>query len=359
MGTPTVPPATASTGAVTAATTTSDGAPTTDTVLAMTTPFSMPPECLDFNGAEIGVWDPDHVELTRSFQDHPSCWPSGLGFSMNVQTWSIDDRSSHTCSRTIKSGETSITVTNRTDGSPTIFLGSATLMIPSPMTIFWHREDASTLTPRPPDITPGSFAPSWVPGQTANLYDLIKYDDSPQSNRLATGVFAAVIAVPIVIFLAILGCCICCFRIRRRREKREIAKEQEESQALAVARTSTQERTPNRSTDAEIEAGRAQGSEPVAVAGTASSTMAGQADTTTRGAAAEPTGESSTTHALSGISKPHYPGLPSQGFDSIEEPPPYAEAPPSYATRSGPIAPSPTSLTRELTTHENANVPGA
>ncbi len=266
---------------------------------------------------------------------------------MAIQTWSMDAHFQHICSRTVTSGESTIAVTNRTDGATMVFKGSATLVIPTPMTIFWHAADAPSLTPRPPDIPSYSFAPSWVPGQTVVVYDKIQYDDSPRSNRLATGVFAVVIAVPIIIFLAILGCCICCFRIRRKREKRAIAKEQEESQALAVERTSTQENTPNHSTDGDPEAARQQGrgSEATAAAASSSATARQVSSDIQRPAAEDPAAGNTVVHPLSNISKPPYPGLPSEGFDGIEEPPPYAEAAPSYPISRGPAAGPPTSPT--------------
>lgn len=280
---------------------------------------------------------------------------------MAVSTWSIDSRYPHPCSRTVSSGETTVTVTGRSDGATTTFQGAGTLVIPTPLTVFWHKDDASRLTPQPPDIPYGSFAPSWLPGQTVVVHDTIQYDDSPRSNRLATGVFAAVIAVPIVIFLAILGCCICCFRIRRKREKREIAKEQEESQALAVERPShTQERTPQQSTDGGVDTTRdsLRGNEAAAAAAVAagSAATARQASSDAQRPAAEtPAGANAVTHSLSAISKPPYPGLPSQGFDGIEEPPPYVEAAPSYSASGRPAAGSPTSPTEEPTAPRDEN----
>ncbi|KAM3550184.1 hypothetical protein MY1884_008377 [Beauveria asiatica] len=405
----------------TTATTASPGSDATaDDVVPMTTPFSMPPDCLDFDGAAMytqlqhyGSSDQQVTHLTRNLHeiDTQSCWPSGVynatyspavcpsgwtyysimpgdynelitvtvtdspsgpyqttsytyqisavccpsGFELSVLTWSTDTNIDHACSRTVTSGELSIVVTNQTDGSRTLFQGSATLMIPTPMTISWHATDASTLTPRPPDIPAYSFAPSWVPGQSVTVYDKVRYDDSPRNNRLATGVFAAVIAVPIVLFLAILGCCICCFRIRRRREKREIAKEQEESQALATERTSTQERTPNHSTDGGADTADEEGpaSETVAaVAASPSATTPQVSADIQRTVAQGPAGGNTNVHPLSDISKPPYPGLPSQGFDGIEEPPPYVEAAPSYPLQSSSAAATPISPTQDGTTRD-------
>ncbi|KAM3506076.1 hypothetical protein MY10362_002575 [Beauveria mimosiformis] len=415
----------------TTATTASPGSDATaNVVVPMTTPFSMPPDCLDFDGAamytQLQHYDSsDQVvtHLTRNLYEinTQSCWPSGVynatyspavcpsgwtyysimpgdydelvtvtvtdspsgastayqttsytnqisavccprGFELSVLTWSTDTHIDHACSRTVTSGELSIIVTNQTDGSPTLFQGSATLMIPTPMTVSWQATDASTLTPRPPDIPVWSFAPSWVPGQSVTVYDKVRYDDSPRNNRLATGVFAAVIAVPIVLFLAILGCCICCFRIRRRREKREIAKEQEESQALATERTSTQERTPNHSTDGGADTADEEGPASETVAAVAASPSANARQVSAdiqRPAAQDPAGGNTNVHPLSAISKPPYPGLPSQGFDGIEEPPPYVEAAPSYPRQSSsavaaPISPTQDGATRDETINRPA-----
>ncbi|EJP70413.1 uncharacterized protein BBA_00043 [Beauveria bassiana ARSEF 2860] len=425
MPIPTDATVTASTKVWSATTTATIASPggdaTTDFVVPMTTPFSMPPGCLDFDGAAMYTQlqhydssDQNVTHLTRNFyeMDTQSCWPSGVynatyspavcpsgwtyysimpgdydepvtvtespsdastayattsytnqisavccpsGFELSVLTWSTDTNIDHVCSRTVTSGELSIIVTNQPDGSPTLFQGSATLMIPTPMTVSWNAEDASTLTPQPPDIPVYSFAPSWVPGQSVTVYDKVRYDDSPRNNRLATGVFAAVIAVPIVLFLAILGCCICCFRIRRRREKREIAKEQEESQALATERTSTQERTPNHSTDGEADTAEEEGpaSETVAAVAASPSVNARQVSADVqRPAAQDPAGGNTNVHPLSDISKPPYPGLPSQGFDGIEEPPPYVEAAPSYPLQSSSATAAPTSPTQDGTTRD-------
>ncbi|KAM3512961.1 hypothetical protein MY11210_003361 [Beauveria gryllotalpidicola] len=424
--------ASATTSVTTAAATTASpgGDATADVVVPMTTPFSMPPDCLDFDGAAMFTHlhhydssDQDVTHLTRNLYeiDTRSCWPSGVynatyspavcpsgwtyysimpgdcselvtvtnspsgassaytassytnqlsavccpsGFALAASTWSTDTHLDHACSRTVTSGELSIMVTNQTDGSPTLFQGSATLIIPTPMTVSWHAADGSALTPRPPDIPVYSFVPSWVPGQSVTVYDKVRYDDSPRSNRLATGVFAAVIAVPIVVFLAILGCCICCFRIRRRREKREIAKEQEEEQVLATERTSTQERTPNHSTDGGADTAEEEGpaSETVAAAAAISTANARQVSADVqRPAVRDPAGGNTNVHPLSDMSKPLYPGLPSQGFDGIEEPPPYVESAPSHAlqSRSAAAAPtSPTSPTQDGTTRdETINIP--
>ncbi|KAJ4163517.1 hypothetical protein LMH87_005239 [Akanthomyces muscarius] len=419
MATLTDSTATVSANDPTAATTmtASDGGEATGTLVAMTTPFSIPPDCLGFDGAVMDVYRayygaPNTTQLTQNIRDmdSSSCWPSGAyrgtyspavcptgwtyysimagdfteavtvttspsgaplsttmtyytnqlsayccpsGFTMAVSTWSVDSNFAHACSRTVSSGDTTVEVTRTSDAATTTFQGTGTLVIPTPLTVFWHQEDASMLTPQPPDIPDGSFAPSWLPGQTVVVHDKIRYDDSPRSNRLATGVFAAVIAVPIVIFLAILGCCICCFRIRRKREKREIAKEQEESQALAVERTSTQERTLDQSTDGGAVATREplRGSDTAAAAAaTGSSTTARQASSDAQRPAAETlVGGNPVVHSLSEISKPPYPGLPSQGFDGIEEPPPYVEAAPSYSASRRSAAGSPTSPTQEHT----------
>ncbi|EGX91968.1 hypothetical protein CCM_06128 [Cordyceps militaris CM01] len=385
-------------------------------LVPMTTPFSMSPGCFDIvwaGGSEENGANQSVPQLTQNLDNvyHDSCWPDGefhasyspavcpSGWtyysilagdptetilqwtsSTGASTSSIvtsytsqisalccprDTHIPHPCYRTITSGELSLIVTHETNGVPTPFDGAATLVVPTPLTVFWHASDASTLTPRPPDLPENSFAPSWVPGQPVVFQNELQYDDSPRTTRLATGVFAAVIAVPIIIFLAILGCCICCFRYRRRREKREIAKEQEESQALAVERTSTQERTPNQSTDGEaegVEQGRRQEAAAVPVAA-GSSVTAGQRsppDAQPHAADELPAGNT-IVHSLSGISKPPYPGLPTHGFDGIEEPPPYAEAAPSYPIHARPAATLPTPPTQEhterTTHHEGTNPP--
>ncbi|OAQ98650.1 hypothetical protein LLEC1_06417 [Akanthomyces lecanii] len=259
--------ATVSSNDSTTATTTTapNGGDTTRTLVAMTTPFSIRPDCIDFDGAEVGITvaygAPNTTQLTQNLSDmdRSSCWPSGK-YSGTY--------------------------------SPAV--------CPIGWTYYSIMGGDYTDTVLQTTSSPG--APS---STTVVVYDKIRYDDSPRSNRLATGVFAAVIAVPIIIFLAILGCCICCFRIRRKREKREIAKEQEESQALAVERTSTQERTPNQSTDggADVTPERTRGTDAAATAAaTASSTTARPSSSDAqRPAAAEttPAGENAIVHSLS------------------------------------------------------------
>lgn len=272
-------------------------------------------------------------------------------------TWSMPRDFPHPCRATLRSGETTVRVTDLTNSTVSNFDGAANLEIPTPLTIVWSPADLSTLNPRPPEVTDvDMFIPSWLPGQTAVMHQKQQYDDSPGTSRLATGVFAAVIAVPIVIFLAILGCCICCFRMRRKREKREIAKEQEESQALAVERTSTaQERSPNPSTDETRDAAReqAQGSGAAGVTAEAGSSATGRQVSAEMQrplpAAQAVASGSNVAHPLSDITKPPYPGLPTHGFDGIEEPPPYVEAAPTYSAPRRSLAETPTSPTREST----------
>ncbi|KAJ6787492.1 hypothetical protein PWT90_08914 [Aphanocladium album] len=422
MATPTATGA-ASPGEPTTSTTASDAQ---NAIAAMTTAFSMPSGCPDFNGAYMEVWGannppellpPDtmfRLRLSEAFR--PSCWPSeafhatyspgvcptgwtyysiipatgnyttsiytptGDGSAANTPypvVWQSPNEMSALCCPSgfsiLRQGVTTLTVTNITDTSIFTFHGDGTLQIEQPLTVTWQNSDVPTLTPQPPAVpNVESWIPSWVPGEMAVVHGRVAFDDSPRTNRLATGVFAAVIAVPIVIFLSILGCCICCFRMRRKREKREIAKEQEESQAFAVARTSTQERTPNHSTDERdgpaLETGQGTGT-PAAAAEAGSSDAAAVARQTStdaqRPAAAEEpvAGRSNATHALSDIAKPPYPGLPTHGFDGIDEPPPYAEAAPTYSaprrsTTETPASPLPTQEhTERETREEHANAP--
>lgn len=64
--------------------TTSDGADTTGTLVAMTTPISIHSDCLNFDGATLDAYRanygaPNTIQLTQEIRDMdgPSCWPDG------------------------------------------------------------------------------------------------------------------------------------------------------------------------------------------------------------------------------------------------------------------------------------------
>lgn len=216
------------------------------------------------------------------------------------------------------------------------------------MVVSWDTTDFPTISPTPPYIDNGKFVPRWAPGE-APVY---AYDKNPSQGNggLAKAVFITVIVVPIVLFIAILGCCICCIRARRRKEKREMAKELEDSEAAAAPATDASAAATTSNDASPADGQRAAG----AATATENETPTSPQTSTRPESTAQPTGEASMSAAVrtdsgsspfidqdqfgasgSGVSpydhylKPHYPGLPSNGFDGIEEPPPYQEAAPS------------------------------
>lgn len=271
------------------------------------------------------------------------------------------------CVRTVTSGEVTLSVSQTggplahpttsmiSDASygpremtyePVVFTGAAELSY-LPLTVTWSEGALYTrsLTPSPPDIPYSSFIPTWVPGTNATVLPGGR-PAQPPSTRLATGILSASIAVPILVFLAILGCCVCCFRARRRKEKLAMAKERDDAEA-AEADIASRQAAENGGTTANAPEEPERGAGSVDRQSEAQSPgAAGEALQQTRSSSSQaplvqeqsPVAGPSTSSQLPPMRKPVYPGLPSHEFDGIEEPPPYAEAPPGYTSRITPIS---------------------
>lgn len=262
---------------------------------------------------------------------------------MFVPSFTISGGLVPNCSRQITAGQLSVTVAvaNESSSAVTAFRGAATLLYP-PMAVSWISEAVETMSPEPPFIDQNSFVPTWVPGTPAQQF--LKRAPQPLSSHgsgLATTVFVAVIAVPILMFILILGICICCFRSRRRKEKREIEKERVESEAAAAAAAAAAASTAAVRTTTTIDTSAAQHNRQSRVEGEAEAGASAQGHSPMDPfddsmAIQRPSAEHHTpVHPLAGFVKPPYPGLPSHGFDGIDEPPPYMESASYDAARAG------------------------
>lgn len=269
------------------------------------------------------------------------------------------------CSMLVNPGDTTITATD-TMGTTSVFTGPGTLRV-SATTVSWRKSDVPTMLPKLPIISEEMFIQTWVPGDPA-IFKSQFPEVGGGGSGLATGVFAVVIAVPILIFLAILGCCICCVRRRRRKEKREMAKETEESEPNADETAATTHDTQDvegrpsgaRATEETVRETQTTVTDtaaPLASASTAVEVHNTATHTATQRLAAPeqaPVAGSSTS-PLSSITKPIYPGLPTHGFDGIEEPPPYVEAPPRYDTSRRLPSPAQVQPVSDAATSEEAS----
>lgn len=281
-------------------------------------------------------------------------------FYMHVFTWTDQGGEPQNCTGYIQGNEiTSVNIPDGGAANQTVFTsinGGATLIYP-PWKITWASEDIATLSPAPPRIGANSFVPNWTPGTRPTQYNVNPYS----SGGIATAALASAIVVPIVLFFSAMAGAFFCIRSRRRKERLAIEKEEQEAleqattAAAAAATVTTQQSdrvNTTRDSERQVEATVASSqpnvsslspptSSPVDSSGDGMATpgrplthhhhqnqqqpqsqhMAGPAE--------------ARSHPLSNFTKPLYPGLPSEGFDRIEEPPPY-EPSPSNTTRGAP-----------------------
>lgn len=279
---------------------------------------------------------------------------------MDISTYTYRGGRLQNCTRYMQRDEiTSVIIPDGGAANQTIFTAinaDAILMYP-PWQITWAEEDAATLSPAPPRIAPHSFVPTWTPGEKPTQYSFEPYG----GGGIATAALSTAIVVPIVLFFSALAGAFFCIRSRRRKERLVIEKEEREASeqattaaasAAAVAAQQSDQVNTTRDSDQndEVTAASSQTNGPslsppapslvgssgegVAVPGGPSTHHQDQQQPQpqpqpqhmARSAEAH-------SHSLSQVSKPLFPGLPSQGFDRIEEPPPYEQSPSSNTTR--------------------------
>ncbi|KAJ2966514.1 hypothetical protein NQ176_g10116 [Zarea fungicola] len=203
---------------------------TDNNIVAMTTPFVVAPDCLDFNGGTINLqsWNRAYSTITQdsAVRQRPSCLPSGVRnatylpavcpsgwkyysiipaasstqlttngtpgppikltsavccppeYYMNFFTYTYQGPFSQNCTGHVQADQiTSVIIPDGGAANQTVFtsiIGGAEAQYP-PWYITWASEDIATLSPAPPRIAPHSFVPVWTPGTRPTQYNVEPY----------------------------------------------------------------------------------------------------------------------------------------------------------------------------------------
>ncbi|OAA69370.1 hypothetical protein LEL_10246 [Akanthomyces lecanii RCEF 1005] len=157
----------------------------------------------------------------RHFQFSPGVCPSDWGY------WGLTATSSGSvavsqalcCAR-------SYTLYHESEGNDCIsstYNGqTSTILRHSPWLVHWQTSDTSSFDFSIPALTSSRSVAQWTPGQSLSPtagYDDNKTGSGDSYGGLRGGVLAAVIAVPVIVFLLAVGGCVACFVVRKKRRR--------------------------------------------------------------------------------------------------------------------------------------------